>query len=264
MWKKGRIFGFLFFHDLLFMIFSYARKGSLSITSLFQPLSYRNLRYTFSKVPSTSTRVTGRTMTSASLNDQVVPLPQLPARDNTVHKYLKAEDVEPKRGDKIYPRQVKGVHYTYVLPEPVRKPELVIASEDCARSLGLDPSETRSQLFAEVFGGNNPIPGFDLSYATVYGCHCYGQWFGQNGDGRAIILGEVHYHYDLNGKDYYTNGIQELQLKGAGRTPYSRGFDGRAVLRSSIREFLASEFMFHLGVPTTRALSVSDDMHVFF
>lgn len=190
-------------------------------------------------------------------NPELRSLVDLPAKENTLQKYLIAEDVEPKRGDQIYPRQVKGCHFTFVLPEPVRKPELVIASEDCARSLGLNPSEVLTPLFTEVFAGNAPISGFDKSYATVYGCHCYGQWFGQNGDGRATILGEVHYHYNLNDTHYYSNSIQELQLKGAGRTPYSRGFDGRAVLRSSIREFLASEFMFHLGVPTTRALSVS-------
>eukprot|EP01040_Poterioochromonas_malhamensis_P006508 gene6508-7008_t len=189
-------------------------------------------------------------------NPEIRSLLELPAKENSLQKYLIAEDVEAKTGDQIYPRQVKGCHFTYVLPEPVRKPELVIASEDCARSLGLNPSEVLTPLFTEIFAGNALIPGLDKPYATLYGCHCYGQWFGQNGDGRATILGEVHYHYNLNDTQYYSNSIQELQLKGAGRTPYSRGFDGRAVLRSSVREFLASEFMFHLGVPTTRALSL--------
>ena len=85
------------------------------------------------------------------------------------------------------------------------------------------------------------------SHAACYGGHQFGNWAGQLGDGRAIALGEV---IDVNGDH------QMLQLKGAGPTPYSRSADGLAVLRSSIREFLCSEAMHHLGVPTTRALSL--------
>jgi uncharacterized protein YdiU (UPF0061 family) len=98
---------------------------------------------------------------------------------------------------------------------------------------------------AETLGGGVPIPGMD-PYAQRYGGHQFGNWAGQLGDGRAITLGEVE------SKD----GVVELQLKGAGKTPYSRFADGKAVLRSSIREFLCSEAMHHLGVPTTRALSL--------
>ena len=98
---------------------------------------------------------------------------------------------------------------------------------------------------AETLGGGVPIPGMD-PYAQRYGGHQFGNWAGQLGDGRAITLGEVE------SKD----GVVELQLKGAGKTPYSRFADGKAVLRSSIIEFLCSEAMHHLGVPTTRALSL--------
>jgi uncharacterized protein YdiU (UPF0061 family) len=98
---------------------------------------------------------------------------------------------------------------------------------------------------AETLGGGVPISGMD-PYAQRYGGHQFGNWAGQLGDGRAITLGEVE------SKD----GVVELQLKGAGKTPYSRFADGKAVLRSSIREFLCSEAMHHLGVPTTRALSL--------
>jgi uncharacterized protein YdiU (UPF0061 family) len=98
---------------------------------------------------------------------------------------------------------------------------------------------------AERLGGGVPISGMD-PYAQRYGGHQFGNWAGQLGDGRAITLGEVE------SKD----GVVELQLKGAGKTPYSRFADGKAVLRSSIREFLCSEAMHHLGVPTTRALSL--------
>jgi len=86
---------------------------------------------------------------------------------------------------------------------------------------------------------------FRLPYAQCYGGHQFGMWAGQLGDGRAITLGEI-----LNSK----SERWELQLKGAGKTPYSRFADGLAVLRSSIREFLCSEAMHHLGIPTTRAL----------
>ena len=97
----------------------------------------------------------------------------------------------------------------------------------------------------EILGGREVIEGMD-PYAQMYGGHQFGNWAGQLGDGRAITLGEVD-----TGK-----GVLELQLKGSGVTPYSRFADGKAVLRSSIREFLCSEAMFHLGVPTTRALSL--------
>jgi uncharacterized protein YdiU (UPF0061 family) len=97
-----------------------------------------------------------------------------------------------------------------------------------------------------VFAGNRLLPGTE-PYAACYGGHQFGNWAGQLGDGRAISLGEA---VGLDGRPW------ELQLKGAGRTPYSRNADGRAVLRSSLREFLCSEAMYHLGVPTTRALSL--------
>jgi uncharacterized protein YdiU (UPF0061 family) len=100
---------------------------------------------------------------------------------------------------------------------------------------------------AEVLAGNRVLPGME-PYAARYGGHQFGQWAGQLGDGRAITLGEM---IAADGSR------QELQLKGAGRTPYSRTADGRAVLRSSLREFVCSEAMHFLGVPTTRALSLA-------
>ncbi len=95
-----------------------------------------------------------------------------------------------------------------------------------------------------MFAGNQLLSGME-PYAACYGGHQFGSWAGQLGDGRAISLGEV---VNLHGERW------ELQLKGAGPTPYSRSGDGRAVLRSSLREFLCSEAMYHLGIPTTRAL----------
>ncbi|MEX1826974.1 YdiU family protein [Luteibacter sp. CQ10] len=141
------------------------------------------------------------------------------------------------------PRQVVGAAFSWVEPTPVAAPRLIAVSEEVAGMLGLDASRSD---FASVFAGNASWPGMS-GYAMAYGGHQFGHWAGQLGDGRAIGLGEV-----LTAG----HGRQEIQLKGAGRTPYSRGGDGRAVLRSSIREFLCSEAMHHLGVPTTRALSL--------
>lgn len=112
--------------------------------------------------------------------------------------------------------------------------------------LGLDSGLATDADFAQVFSGNR-IPAGAVPFAQNYGGHQFGNWAGQLGDGRAISLGEIL------GND----NVQYLvQLKGAGATPYSRGGDGRAVLRSSLREFLCSEAMFHLGIPTSRALSL--------
>lgn len=143
-------------------------------------------------------------------------------------------------------RQVHGACYSRVMPTPVAAPTLIAWSPEVAASLGLSASTVQSDGFAAVFGGNRLLPGME-PYAACYGGHQFGNWAGQLGDGRAITLGET---VDLDGRR------QELQLKGAGPTPYSRTADGRAVLRSSIREFLCSEAMHHLGVPTTRALSL--------
>jgi uncharacterized protein YdiU (UPF0061 family) len=135
--------------------------------------------------------------------------------------------------------------YSRVRPTPVREPRLIAWAPEVGALLGIDDAMSREPLFAEVFGGNALLDGME-PYAANYGGHQFGQWAGQLGDGRAITLGEA----------VTDAGRWELQLKGAGLTPYSRFADGRAVLRSSIREFLCSEAMHHLGVPTTRALSL--------
>ena len=144
------------------------------------------------------------------------------------------------------PRQVFDALYSRVTPTPVAAPSLLAHSPEVASLLGLDADVIATPKFAQVFGGNALWEGMQ-PYAANYGGHQFGQWAGQLGDGRAISLGEV---VTAAGARW------ELQLKGAGPTPYSRRADGRAVLRSSIREFLCSEAMHHLGVPTTRALSL--------
>ena len=143
-------------------------------------------------------------------------------------------------------RQVEHACYSNVLPTPVAKPQLVAGSTEVAELIGLDPAEFADPRFVNVFGGNEVLPGMQ-PHAMCYGGHQFGHWAGQLGDGRAINLGDV---VAPDGSPW------TLQLKGAGPTPYSRTADGLAVLRSSVREFLCSEAMFHLGVPTTRALSL--------
>jgi len=143
-------------------------------------------------------------------------------------------------------RQVEGALYSLVEPTPVAAPRLLAHSAEMAATLGFSEADIATPQFAQLFGGNALLDGMQ-PYAANYGGHQFGQWAGQLGDGRAIALGEV---VDAAGARW------ELQLKGAGLTPYSRGADGRAVLRSSVREFLCSEAMHHLGVPTTRALSL--------
>jgi uncharacterized protein YdiU (UPF0061 family) len=142
------------------------------------------------------------------------------------------------------PRQVRNACYTRVDPTPVKAPRLLAWSDDLGQTLGIAPPTERTGLAADILGGNRVLPGMQ-PYAARYGGHQFGHWAGQLGDGRAITLAEII------ARD---GGRQELQLKGAGKTPYSRTADGRAVLRSSLREFLCSEAMHWLGVPTTRAL----------
>lgn len=150
------------------------------------------------------------------------------------------------RDERNIPRTVSGACYSRVKPSPVSRPTLVAHSREVSDMLGIRPEDVADPSFASVFSGSTLLTGMD-PYAACYGGHQFGGWSGQLGDGRAITLAEV-----LTPR----HGRQEIQLKGAGRTPYSRRGDGRAVLRSSIREFLCSEAMHHLGVPTTRALSL--------
>jgi serine/tyrosine/threonine adenylyltransferase len=161
--------------------------------------------------------------------------------DNAFTKSLPSDPVPDNRR-----RQVQGAAFSRVVPTPVAAPKTLAWSPEVAGLLGIPADVCDSDDFAAVFGGNRIPEGAD-PFAMSYGGHQFGNWAGQLGDGRAIAIGEVR---DVRG------GHQTLQLKGPGPTPYSRTADGRAVLRSSIREFLCSEAMFHLGVPTTRALSL--------
>lgn len=157
--------------------------------------------------------------------------------------------------EKITPRLVKGALFTWVRPEKVFEPELLAVSPAAMRDLGIVEGDEKSNEFKQVVAGNK-ILGWDSEkevggypWAQCYGGWQFGSWAGQLGDGRVISLFEI--------TNPNTNIRYELQLKGAGITPYSRFADGKAVLRSSIREFICSEALHALGIPTTRALSLT-------
>jgi len=143
-------------------------------------------------------------------------------------------------------RQVTKACFSYVKPKLTANPKMLHVSPEMLDNLGLTEADSQSDSFLHVFTGNAVLENTN-PYAMCYGGHQFGSWAGQLGDGRAINLFEV--------KNNNTSWV--VQLKGAGETPYSRTADGLAVLRSSIREYLCSEAMHHLGVPTTRALSLA-------
>ena len=160
------------------------------------------------------------------------------------NRFLRDLPADPRAENR--PRQVPNAAFSRVAPTPTAAPRLLAVADEVAEMLGLTEDQVASEEFQDVVTGNLVLPGMD-PFAMRYGGHQFGHWAGQLGDGRAINLGEL---VTPDGSR------QTLQLKGAGRTPYSRTADGLAVLRSSVREFLCSEAMHHLGVPTTRALSL--------
>ena len=173
-------------------------------------------------------------------------IPASPALDNLRFDNVSLRELptDPERENRR--RQIKDAINCHVQPTRVPAPQLIAWSREVAEPLGLDAATCTSPRFARVFAGNELLSGM-APHATCYGGHQFGSWAGQLGDGRAINLGEA----------ITTSGSRlMLQLKGAGETPFSRTADGLAVLRSSVREFLCSEAMHHLGIPTTRALSL--------
>lgn len=169
--------------------------------------------------------------------------------------------------DQITPRQVRGGLFTWVRPQAQQDPELLAVSPAALRDLHIKPSEATTEDFRQWAAGN-VLLGWDekrltggYPWAQLYGGFQFGQWAGQLGDGRAISLFETTTPAPTAAaSDPWTKGGDtryELQLKGAGMTPYSRFADGKAVLRSSIREFVVSEALNALGIPSTRALALS-------
>ncbi|WP_419869202.1 protein adenylyltransferase SelO [Chryseobacterium sp. CT-SW4] len=141
-------------------------------------------------------------------------------------------------------RNTPKVLFSMVKPVGFDHPGLIIFNEKLSEEIGLGTFEENDLSFLV----GNSLPENIQTYATAYAGYQFGNWAGQLGDGRAILAGEITNE---------NNQTTEIQWKGAGATPYSRHADGRAVLRSSVREYLMSEAMYHLGVPTTRALSLS-------
>ncbi|XP_061826085.1 selenoprotein O1 isoform X2 [Nerophis lumbriciformis] len=173
--------------------------------------------------------------------------------DNVVLKKL---PVDPSEEHGV--RQVKGACFSRVIPQPLTNPRFVAVSHGALALLGLNGDEVMDDLLgADYLSGSKVMPGSEPA-AHCYCGHQFGQFAGQLGDGAACYLGEVRAPPDQDPILLQENpsGRWEIQLKGAGLTPYSRQADGRKVLRSSIREFLCSEAMYFLGVPTTRAGSV--------
>lgn len=167
-----------------------------------------------------------------------------------------AKDINYHRTPQLTPY----TNYTETIPTPVTNPKIILFSKSLSNTLNIDYSSilSSSELLTttSILSGNTIAEGSK----TIAHCYCgyqFGNFAGQLGDGRAITLGDFY----VNKNDSEQYELYELQLKGSGLTPYSRTADGRAVLRSSIREYLASEYLFEIGVPTTRALSliVTDD-----
>jgi uncharacterized protein YdiU (UPF0061 family) len=161
-------------------------------------------------------------------------------KENSFSAYLPSDPIEEN-----YVRQVKNTSFSFVNPTIPLQPKYLHANGLLAREMGFIEDELYNKDWLEVLSGSKVYQNTRPS-AMCYGGHQFGQWAGQLGDGRAINLFEI-----INNDKIYA-----LQLKGAGKTPYSRSADGLAVLRSSIREYLCSEAMHYLGIPTTRALSL--------
>ncbi|AWW00563.1 protein adenylyltransferase SelO [Arcticibacterium luteifluviistationis] len=161
--------------------------------------------------------------------------------DNTFTNELPADEEL-----NVFPRQVSDACFSFVKPRVPSEPKILHYSSEMTSAIGLSKEEAESEDFTKIFSGTEVYQD-TKPYAMCYGGHQFGNWAGQLGDGRAINLFEV----------VKNNKRWALQLKGSGLTPYSRTADGLAVLRSSVREHLCSEAMFHLGVPTTRSLSLA-------
>ena len=178
--------------------------------------------------------------------------------DFSLLKFLNADPLSTKDGNDHAPRPVYSGHYVPVTPTPIPEPKYIAHSKTLFKELGLSSELTKDKKFCRFFSGDIEVAEYPMSpfgWATGYALSIYGTEYTQQcpfgtgdgyGDGRAISVFEGVF----NGKR------MEMQLKGGGPTPYCRGADGRAVLRSSVREFLAQELMYALGIPTSRSLTL--------
>ncbi|PGG98533.1 hypothetical protein AJ79_08847 [Helicocarpus griseus UAMH5409] len=197
-------------------------------------------------------------LSSPHAGNSGVSLDELPKTNNFTSKlppdpaFETPESSHNAPRETLGPRLVKSALFTYVRPEPTDQPELLSVSPRAMKDIGLKEGEEKSAQFRDVVSGNkffwSQENGGIYPWAQCYGGWQFGSWAGQLGDGRAISLFES--------TNPATKTRYEVQIKGAGKTPYSRFADGKAVLRSSIREYIVSESLNALGIPTTRALSL--------
>lgn len=226
-------------------------RGNLSLRILGAPSARYFIRHSGST----------RTMASSGKPFEGVSLDDLPKSWNFTaslppdQAFPTPADSHKTPRDKILPRQVRDALFTWVRPSQQEDPELLAVSPAALRNIGIKEGEEKTEDFRQLVAGNK-LYGWDETkleggypWAQCYGGFQFGQWAGQLGDGRAISLFET--------TNPASNVRYELQLKGAGLTPYSRFADGKAVLRSSIREFVVSEALNALKIPTTRALSLT-------
>lgn len=238
----------LFFSFLSYMLLrSLLRRPELPITRLVQMTAH------LSNGAAVNGNTSNDTFSGVSLQDLPktnIFTSKLPP--DSKYKTPSASHNAPR--EDLGPRMVKGALYTFVRPEETVEPELLGVSPAALRDIGLSPGEENTSDFKALVAGNKIY--WDSSteegiypWAQCYGGYQFGSWASQLGDGRAISLFES--------TNPSTKTRYEIQLKGAGQTPYSRFADGKAVLRSSIREFIVSEALNALGIPTTRALSLT-------
>ncbi|KAF3069594.1 NADH-ubiquinone oxidoreductase 78 kDa subunit [Trichoderma lentiforme] len=226
-------------------------RGNLSLRILGAPSARYLIRHSGST----------RTMASSGKPFEGVSLDDLPKSWNFTaslppdQAFPTPADSHKTPRDKILPRQVRDALFTWVRPVQQEDPELLAVSPAALRDIGIKEGEEKTEDFRQLVAGNK-LYGWDeekleggYPWAQCYGGFQFGQWAGQLGDGRAISLFEA--------TNPASNVRYELQLKGAGLTPYSRFADGKAVLRSSLREFVVSEALNALNIPTTRALSLT-------
>lgn len=226
---------------------------------LSRPLLYRTNKYPMRLAQMASSHLHNGHSNGASSTSSLATLSDLPKSSNFTAK-LPADPAFPTPKDshqtprpKLGPRMVKDALFTYVRPELIEEHEILGTSLNALRDIGLKDGEQDTLHFQDVVAGNkffwDEEKGGIYPWAQCYGGWQFGSWAGQLGDGRAISL--------LESTNPETKTRYEIQLKGAGKTPYSRFADGKAVLRSSIREYVVSEALNALKVPTTRALSLT-------
>jgi len=258
--RGASIFWLLFRTSILVLLDAQFRPSEISPSMLLRHCIRRNKSLSLRlRIAQMTSHLTNGEINGSPSRASLCTLADIPKSHNFTSK-LPPDPAFPTPKDshdaprlKLGPRMVRGALYTFVRPVPVDDPELLGVSPKGMEDIGLKPEEAESQDFQDVVAGNkiywSEEDGGIYPWAQCYGGWQFGSWAGQLGDGRAISLFES--------TNPETKVRYEIQLKGAGKTPYSRFADGKAVLRSSIREYVVSEALNALRIPTTRALSLT-------